>query len=359
MLSSRPIAHQQAGAHRHRRTRIRNRPRACRHLRNRTSPLTRVSREGYDEGLNAPRPRAAERLRLLAALCGCTRYRSVSPLCERSRTRARARLIRTVSVDTAEPSAFSHEILSANPYAYLDDAPLEERRTRAVTLRRTARVDVDVDGASILDPAAIAEVAEESWPLVRDADELHDALLTLTVVPPRAAWQPWWEVLAAQGRATELHAGGTSFWTCAERLGLARLAFPASRAGVVQPPRARAHPPPHAWCVAARDRAGQHRRVRSLLIPLATRRPGVAPARHRRHAPCDPAARRLGDSGRGLGSNGPARARRGLQTRIPRPALLCGRRHVGPAFAAPRARRGRAAAPNSADETRADRAIRP
>jgi ATP-dependent Lhr-like helicase len=134
--------------------------------------------------------------------------------------------IRTVSVDTAEPSAFCHEILSANPYAYLDDAPLEERRTRAVTLRRTARVDVD--GTSILDPAAIAEVAEESWPLVRDADELHDALLTLVVVPPFEPWRAWWEELVAQRRATEVHAGDARFWTCAERLGLARVAFPGS-----------------------------------------------------------------------------------------------------------------------------------
>ena len=81
-----------------------------------------------------------------------------------------------------EPSAFCHEILNANPYAYLDDAPLEERRARAVQLRRTLRDDVD--GAGVLDPAAIAEVAAESWPVVRDADELHDALATLIVLPP-------------------------------------------------------------------------------------------------------------------------------------------------------------------------------
>src|ERR1700739_4992726 len=85
--------------------------------------------------------------------------------------------IRTVAVDTPEPSAFCHEILNSNPYAYLDDAPLEERRARAVQLRRATRGDVD--GAGILDPAAIAEVTQSSWPLVRDADELHDALATL------------------------------------------------------------------------------------------------------------------------------------------------------------------------------------
>ncbi len=91
-----------------------------------------------------------------------------------------------VAIDNAEPSPFSHEILNANPYAYLDDAPLEERRARAVQLRRTLRTDF-AGGAGILDPAAIAQVAAESWPDVRDADELHDALLTLitAVRPPR------------------------------------------------------------------------------------------------------------------------------------------------------------------------------
>ena len=83
-----------------------------------------------------------------------------------------------VAIDNAEPSPFSHEILNANPYAYLDDAPLEERRARAVQLRRTLRTDF-AGGAGILDPAAIATVAAESWPDVRDADELHDALLSL------------------------------------------------------------------------------------------------------------------------------------------------------------------------------------
>jgi ATP-dependent helicase Lhr and Lhr-like helicase len=131
--------------------------------------------------------------------------------------------IRTVAIDTAEPSVFSHEILNANPYAFLDNAPLEERRARAVQLRRTTRDDVD--GAGILDPAAIAEVTDESWPVVRDADELHDGLATLVVLPPVRAWAAWFEELVAQRRATVLLAGGTAFWVCAERLALARLAY--------------------------------------------------------------------------------------------------------------------------------------
>ena len=136
--------------------------------------------------------------------------------------------IRTVAIDTAEPSVFCHEILSANPYAYLDDAPLEERRTRAVTLRRTSRTDID--GASILDPAAIATVAEESWPVVRDAEELHDALMSLVVLPPVEAWSAWFEELLAQRRVTTLRAGAMTLWTCAERLALARVAYPAATA---------------------------------------------------------------------------------------------------------------------------------
>src|SRR6476659_116145 len=78
--------------------------------------------------------------------------------------------LRTVAVDTPEPSPFCHEILNANPYAFLDDAPLEERRTRAVQLRRSLPPS-DAASLGALDPAAIAEVAGQSWPLVRDADE--------------------------------------------------------------------------------------------------------------------------------------------------------------------------------------------
>ncbi|HEX3548971.1 MAG TPA: DEAD/DEAH box helicase, partial [Candidatus Elarobacter sp.] len=133
--------------------------------------------------------------------------------------------IRTVAVDTPEPSPFCHEILNANPYAYLDDAPLEERRARAVTLRRTIRTDADA-GAGILDPAAIAEVSESVWPVVRDADELHDALATLIVLPPVEAWRAWYDELVEQRRAATLRHGERWFWTCAERLDAARTAFP-------------------------------------------------------------------------------------------------------------------------------------
>ncbi|MGI8742181.1 MAG: DEAD/DEAH box helicase [Bryobacteraceae bacterium] len=122
--------------------------------------------------------------------------------------------IRTVAVETVEPSPLSHEILNANPYAYLDDAPLEERRARAVQLRRGLRTDM-ADGVGALDVAAITQVAEESWPLVRDADELHDALLTLILLPPVPEWETYFQELSATGRASVSPFG---FWVATERL---------------------------------------------------------------------------------------------------------------------------------------------
>src|SRR6202795_747631 len=93
--------------------------------------------------------------------------------------------IRCVAVDTPVPSQFSHEILNANPYAYLDDAPLEERRARAVEMRRILPESV-LEEVGKLDPAAIEQVRQESWPDVRDADELHDVLHTLFAFPASA-----------------------------------------------------------------------------------------------------------------------------------------------------------------------------
>jgi ATP-dependent Lhr-like helicase len=121
--------------------------------------------------------------------------------------------LRTVAIDTPEPSPFCHEILNANPYAYLDDAPLEERRTRAVVIRRTLNADA-AGGIGALDPAAIAQVADESWPVVRDPDELHDALLTLILLPPVEQWQYFFDQLRAKGRASVVN----GHWVATERL---------------------------------------------------------------------------------------------------------------------------------------------
>jgi ATP-dependent Lhr-like helicase len=124
--------------------------------------------------------------------------------------------IRGIAVDNPAPSVFSHEILNANPYAFLDDAPLEERRARAVQLRSALRMDV-ANGAGILDPKAIEQVSAEVWPEPRDADELHDALLTLITMPPAAAWQPWFDELASAGRAFCLPRNSSTFWVTTER----------------------------------------------------------------------------------------------------------------------------------------------
>ncbi|MGA8554093.1 MAG: DEAD/DEAH box helicase [Candidatus Acidiferrales bacterium] len=139
--------------------------------------------------------------------------------------------IRCISVDTPVPSQFSHEILNANPYAYLDDAPLEERRARAVEMRRMLPEAV-LSEIGRLDPAAIAEVREEAWPDVRDADELHDVLQELAAVPESEeaetnsssfaakstfAWKDYFSELMAAGRASRAQLGIRIYWVAAER----------------------------------------------------------------------------------------------------------------------------------------------
>ena len=131
-------------------------------------------------------------------------------------------VLETVATETAEPSPFSHEILNSNPYSYLDDAPLEERRARAVQMRRTLSPEM-LDGPAALDAEAIAIVAEQAWPIVRDADELHDALLSLITLPPVPEWDEYHEELCRDRRATTLWANDKPLWVAAERLATARL----------------------------------------------------------------------------------------------------------------------------------------
>ena len=111
--------------------------------------------------------------------------------------------IQTLCVDTPAPSPMAHEILNANPYAFLDDAPLEERRARAVSLRR---VDPWLDRElGQLDPAAIEEVRKQAWPDVRNSDELHDFLLNVGLLPlghRNDEWDAFAETLLVTGRAT-------------------------------------------------------------------------------------------------------------------------------------------------------------
>jgi ATP-dependent helicase Lhr and Lhr-like helicase len=155
--------------------------------------------------------------------------------------------VRLHARDTVEPSPMAHEILAGKPFTYLDDAPLEERRTRAVALRRTLPESARDLGA--LDPGAIARVHEEAWPDPRDAGEVHDALLGLVVL--RSAdvpdWSPWLEELISAGRASALHPAHPEalegraqepeaderLYFAAENLNLVRLLYPAAE---IDPP---------------------------------------------------------------------------------------------------------------------------
>src|SRR5213593_1740717 len=110
-----------------------------------------------------------------------------------------------VARDTTEPSPLAHEVINAKPYAFLDDAPLEERRTQAVITRRGLDVKT-AEEFGTLDPAAIERVREEAWPEAQDSDELHDALLVMGAVPVAKDWLPLFEGLRGAGRATTLDA---------------------------------------------------------------------------------------------------------------------------------------------------------
>jgi ATP-dependent Lhr-like helicase len=131
--------------------------------------------------------------------------------------------VRVVTRDLTEPSPLALEVLSARPYAYLDDAPLEERRTQAVMGRRWLAPDEAAD-LGRLDPEAIARVRDEAWPAPANADEMHDALvwlgfLTAGEVGNTPGWAGWLVELAASRRVTRLHcAGTTTLWVAAERL---------------------------------------------------------------------------------------------------------------------------------------------
>jgi len=168
--------------------------------------------------------------------------------------------IRCIAVDTPVPSQFCHEILNANPYAYLDDAPLEERRARAVEMRRVLPESI-LEEVGKLEPVAIAQVQDEAWPDVRDADELHDVLHTLVALPEDCpgplsvveqgalgavttnATQPWrkfFEQLSFQGRVglatvaegetpSGLPAGRRRYWVATEKARCFCLLFPSAQ----------------------------------------------------------------------------------------------------------------------------------
>ncbi|MDE3071706.1 MAG: DEAD/DEAH box helicase [Pseudomonadota bacterium] len=126
--------------------------------------------------------------------------------------------IRVVARELTAPSPFAAEVLNAAPYAFLDDAPLEERRTRAVQARGLDGAG-SADDLGRLDPAAIAAVRAEAWPQVRDADEMHEALtllgfVTAGEVAANLGWAERLQALARASRATRLTVGAHPVREC-------------------------------------------------------------------------------------------------------------------------------------------------
>ncbi len=122
--------------------------------------------------------------------------------------------VRVHCCETTEASVLAHEIITARPYAFLDDEEFQNRRTNAVRLRRGLNVDLDSIGA--LDPDAIDQVQSEIAPTPSTADDLHDLLSSLLVVPAREEWRPLWEALSARGRAGVIRPGGDELWCTTE-----------------------------------------------------------------------------------------------------------------------------------------------
>ncbi|WP_322102862.1 DEAD/DEAH box helicase [Paraburkholderia sp. J41] len=163
--------------------------------------------------------------------------------------RIEAREVTLVERELPAPSPLAAEILTARPYAYLDDAPIEERRTQAVLSRRWTDPE-SADDLCALDAEAIANVREEAWPQARNVDEMHDALNTLGALAQSEAqrepqWPAWLAELAASGRAARIAvAENDSLWVSIERLACVRAIYPQAQC---EPPLT---PPPdyaQAW----------------------------------------------------------------------------------------------------------------
>jgi ATP-dependent Lhr-like helicase len=164
--------------------------------------------------------------------------------------------VRTLARDLTEPSPLALEVLSARPYAFLDDAPLEERRTQAVMSRRWLDPQSAADIGK-LDPEAIARVRAEAWPDAANADELHDALVWLTFltaaeVERHEGWPQLMTALAGERRVTRIAAAaGVELWVTAEQLPLFGALYPQACRDprVVTPPAHAREPGPEAALV--------------------------------------------------------------------------------------------------------------
>jgi ATP-dependent helicase Lhr and Lhr-like helicase len=147
--------------------------------------------------------------------------------------------IAVITRDTTEPSVLAHEILNGPPFTYLDEeTEAANRRSRQVTVPRG--LPVEARDLARLDPGAIEKVTEEIRPQPRDADELHDLLMTLFVMRPRPEWAGWFGELAAAGRVTEITAGpgaaGGTVWCAAERVAVLGEVLPAAAGRATLPP---------------------------------------------------------------------------------------------------------------------------
>ncbi len=132
--------------------------------------------------------------------------------------------ITVITRDTTEPSVLAHEILNGAPFTFLDDAEAEDRRSRQVKVPRG--LPVEARDLARLDPGAIERVREQIRPQPRDADELHDLLMTLFVMRPQPPWRPWFCELAGAGRAAEFVAGDGPLWCASERQAVLAPLFP-------------------------------------------------------------------------------------------------------------------------------------
>ncbi|VTU37162.1 ATP-dependent DNA helicase RecQ [Variovorax sp. PBS-H4] len=245
--------------------------------------------------------------------------------------------VQVTARDLPAPSPLAAEVLNARPYAFLDDAPLEERRTQAVQSRRYADPE-SADDLGRLDADAIESVREEAWPRPRHADEMHEALNALAVLTDEevardAAWEPWLAALADAGRAARIVPPGTGggLWVAAERLSLARVVYPcAPLQPAIEPPAGYARGP------STRDEA-----LRELL---QSRLGGLGPmptrllARQLQLPETEVEAAALGLQGEGLllqgrftpGASEPEWCERHLLARIHRYTLKRLRREIEP-----------------------------
>ena len=226
----------------------------------------------------------------------------IDGLVRRARHASRRGEIRFHARDTTEPSPMAHEILNGKPYTYLDDAPLEERRTRAVTLRRSLPESARELGA--LDPDAIERVVDEARPQPRDAEEVHDALLSLVAV--RAAGRAGVARLVRRARRDSAAprivetADGERLWFAAENLPLIETLYPDAahraarsrcpprprprsrrgrRAASAMRPRPHGGPRPDRPSPSSRDRTGLDRGRRRLRASPSSRARAARPAR--------------------------------------------------------------------------------